>query len=198
MEKTPTSTSRQMLTIALIAIAIISIAGYFLWPSVSAMLNADAGKKPLPPDNEPKPGTDGGSDKTLTPPTDGAEGTTISSDAFQKNKAKDGGNDYVSAAAINKAILGKYKPYDESIRPALGRKIQVNGQSQYELYYLQIERLFGKPVVNEPLVAGFMKGMNLALRSDYLGIFEPYIKEYLSSNTKIPYQNVQVGEFLKA
>lgn len=185
-----------MITIALIAIALISIAGYFLWPSISAMLSdSNSDLKPLPPDNKRPPE----SDTALTPPSDGSGGTgTISSDAFTKDKDKDGGNDYVSAAAINKALLGKYKPYDESVRPALGRKIQVNGQSQWELYWLQVERLFGKPAINEPLVAGFMKGMNLALRSDYLGIFEPYIKDYIARSTKIPFQNVTVGEFLKA
>jgi hypothetical protein len=111
------------------------------------------------------------------------------------------GNDYVSGEAIAKRSGGNYNAYQDI--PKIDREKDKNDPmkmhlaGQYDAFWGAIDSNFGSPSTNEPLVRGFLKGMNLSLQRDYVGIFKPYIQKYLDNPAKKFHWEVTAGEFLK-
>lgn len=113
-------------------------------------------------------------------------------------------NDYVSGEAIAKRSGGNYNGFqDLGLNQADREKdkkdpIKMGKWNQFDAYWGAIDSNFGSPSTNEPLVTGFMKGMNLSLQRDYVGIFKPYIQKYLDNPAKkFHWEVVAAGEFLK-
>ncbi len=115
-------------------------------------------------------------------------------------------SDYVSNAAVKKKLSGKYLPAVDLIPNGVPYdKATKEQQYAYNIYAGKVKELFGEKKDSTGLdwqgswVNGFMKGMNLAYRPDYVAIFKPYITEYLNSDAKMPHWDVKtVGEFIKS
>ena len=163
-----------------------------------------------------KPATGGGAKYGLTG-TGGGDGRIVV--AAPTPPSSSAGNDYVDGAAIDKRNSGTYTSYDSSDKVAdmdgyMASIVSNMGLTVKETTLNKVEDfipIFSKKRKNkraketadkaktaEPYVRGFLKGLNLAARQDYVGIFAPYITKYLSSPAKLPYSQVTVGQFLTA
>lgn len=111
-------------------------------------------------------------------------------------------NDYVDGATIDKRNAEtNFKPYNaaapdqagftQSISDLLG----LHHKSARPKYNHQIDQQLKSA---ETYVRGFMKGLNMALRADYVGIFGSAITDYMNNPAKVNEATVSVGEFLKA
>lgn len=115
------------------------------------------------------------------------------------------GNDYVSGEAIAKRNGGNYKAWQDLGLNEKDREkdkkdpIKMDKWNQYNSFWGKINELFGEPSQNsrEPLVRGFLKGMNLSEESSYVGIFKPFIQQYMDNPAHKYHWEVSVGEFLK-
>ena len=171
-----------------------------------------------------KPTTGGGAKYGLSSPVAPAASVSYQPVAAVAPSApvSSAGNDYVEGAAIDKRNSGTYTSYDSSDKVAdmasytqsivdnMGLTVKETTLNKVE-DFIPIAAIFSKKRKNkraketadkaktdEPYVRGFLKGMNLAARQDYVGIFAPYITKYLSSPAKLPYTQVTVGQFLTA
>lgn len=115
------------------------------------------------------------------------------------------GNDYVSGEAIAKRNGGSYKAWQDLGLKGEDREkdkkdpIKMDKWNQYNSFWGKINELFGEPSQNsrESLVRGFLKGMNLSEESSYVGIFKPFIQQYLDNPAHKNHWEVTAGEFLK-
>lgn len=179
MENSTSTTQEKGLsktTIALIALAVVGIGAAFLWPLISSMLM-------------PAPTKLGKSDTVPAP----AAAPTLPS-----------GNDWVSAEAVNKRILGNYAKWtdlglSEATKEA-DMKIPAKKAKwdQYYAYWGKINELFGDPAKNniEPLVSGFMKGMDISQTANNVAIFRTYIQEYIDNPTHMYHWELKQGQLL--
>lgn len=117
-------------------------------------------------------------------------------------------NDYVQGATIDKRNGNSdFKPYDANSPDEQGFK-----QSISDLFDLspKIKNIWTKKhkkrVTNdannkladtETYVRGFLKGLNLALRADYVGIFGQQLQDYMNNPAKMKEKLVDTGFFLK-
>jgi len=116
------------------------------------------------------------------------------------------GNDYVSGEAIDKRNSRNYDPYTDTtpnsdytqaIMDNLGYTPSFSILDSPKKRASKRNDAKIKTDAVEKYVRGFLKGMNLAPRADYVAIFIPYIKEYLNNPAKLGYDVVAKGQLLK-
>ena len=105
------------------------------------------------------------------------------------------GNYFVSGAAIDKVVQGKFDKWKDM------------NKDEYNAFYGKVDQLFGHGKANDKDVPwnvsyaqAFFKGMNLKPIPAYVEIFKNELQEYLNNPAKIPNWEVDstpAGQFLK-